>query len=148
MRAQLLLLAGGVIGGLGLGWVTAPAPEADAAASLDTPAVVHAGVAAADARTRLAALGLAPPPVVDAGPPPPDVAVLFRRDLTAIEERGAQRVVWIVDYAQTHQRRALRVGDIYQDGWRVARIGAQRVELRRRREVRTVDAFALPVIEP
>lgn len=148
MRAQLLLLAGGVLGGLGLGWFTAPTPEADAAPSFEPPAVVHAGAAAAEARQRLARLGLAPPPQVDTGPPPPDIAVLFRRDLTAIEERGATRVVWIVDYAQTHQRRALRVGDVYQDGWRVGRIGPQSVELRRRREVRTVDAFAPPVIEP
>jgi len=148
MRAQLLLLTGGVLGGLGLGWLTAPTPEAAATAAFEAPAVVHAGLEAGDAHERLDALGLAPPPIVDTGPPPPDIAVLFRRDLTAIEERAGAHMVWIVDFAQPHQRRALRVGDIYQDGWRVARIGPQSVQLRRRREVRTVDAFALPVIEP
>jgi hypothetical protein len=148
MKAQLLLLAGGVLGGLGLGWFTAPSPDANPASSFEPPAVVHASVEAADARQRLTRLGLAPPPEVNAAPPPPDIAVLFRRDLTAIEERGATRIVWIVDYAQTSQRRALRVGDVYQDGWRVRRIGQQSVELRRRREVRTVDAFAPPVIDP
>lgn len=148
MRAQIFLLAGGVLGGLGLGWFTAPSPQAEANAALEAPAVVHAGVEAGAVRERLSALGLAPPPITEAAPPPPDIAVLFRRDLTAIEERGATRVVWVVDFAQTHQRRALRVGDIYQDGWRVARIGPQSVQLRRRREVRTVDAFALPVSAP
>ncbi len=148
MKAQLLLLAGGVLGGLALGWLTAPTPEADASVRLEAPALVHASVETAAARERLSQLGLAPPQVEEAGPPPPDIAVLFRRDLTAIEERGAVRVAWIVDFAQTHRRRALRVGDIYQDGWRVARIGPQSVQLRRRREVRTVDAFALPVSEP
>lgn len=148
MRAQLLLLTGGVLGGLGLGWFTTPAPEAGVAAKLEAPAVAHAGVETGAARERLSELGLAPAPQMEAAPPPPDIAALFRRDLTAIEQRGALHVAWIVDYAQTHQRRALRVGDIYQDGWRVARIGPQSVQLRRRREVRTVDAFALPVSEP
>lgn len=148
MKAQLLLLAGGVLGGLGLGWVTAPTPEADGVRLVEPPAVVHASGEAAEARDRLTRLGLMPPPEVEYAPPPPDIAVLFRRDLTAIEERGTTRIVWIIDYTQTYQRRALRVGDVYQDGWRVRRIGPQSVELRRRREVRTVDAFAPPVSEP
>lgn len=148
MKAQLVLFAGGVSAGLALGWFTVPTPSADALSAIDRVTVVHAGVEAGEARDRLDALGLAPPAVVDIGPPPPDISVLFRRDLTAIEERGTGRVVWIVDFTQAYQRRALRVGDVYQDGWRVARIAPQSVELRRRREVRTIDAFALPVIEP
>jgi hypothetical protein len=148
MKAQLLLLAGGVLGGLVLGWLAAPELDAEALPKMEAPALVHAGVETAAVRERLTQLGLAPPQIEETAPPPPDIAVLFRRDLTAIEERGAVRVAWIVDFAQTHRRRALRVGDIYQDGWRVARIGPQSVQLRRRREVRTVDVFALPVSEP
>lgn len=148
MRAQLLLLAGGIAAGLGIGWLTAPSPEANAPAGFEPPNIVFASAEAAEARARLDALGLAPEPVIDTGPPPPDIAVLFRRDLTAIEEAGGRHIVWIVDLAQPHQRRALRVGDSYRDGWRVARINPQSVQLRRRREVRTVDAFALPVSEP
>lgn len=147
MRAQLVLLASAIVGGLGLGWLSAPTPNAEASVANAAPSLVHARVEAADARQRLDALGLAPPPV-DNSPPPPDIAILFRRDLTAIEDRPRGRVVWVVDFAQTYQRRALRVGDVYQDGWRISRINAQSVELRRRREVRTVDAFALPVIAP
>lgn len=148
MRAQLILIACGVVGGLGLGWLLTPLPEPDSAPALEAPAIVHAGVEARDARQRLSQLGLAPPPAVDAGPPPPDIALLFRRDLTAIEDRPGARFVWIVDVSRAYRRRALRVGDVYQDGWRIVRISPQSVQLRRRREVRTVDAFALPVIEP
>lgn len=148
MKAQLLLLVGGVAGGLGIGWLTAPSPDVNAHAGLELPNIVFANAEAAEARARLDALGLAPEPVIDVGPPPPDVAVLFRRDLTAIEEAGGRHIVWIVDVAQPHQRRALRVGDSYRDGWRITRINPQSVHLRRRREVRIVDAFALPVSEP
>ncbi len=148
MKAQLFLLAGGVAAGLGLGWLTASTPEPASSPIVDAVTLAHAGVEAGAARERLEALGLAPAPVVETGPPPPDIAVLFRRDLSAIEERATGRIAWIVDFTQTYRRRALRVGDIYQDGWRIARIAPQSVELRRRREVRNVDTFALPVIEP
>lgn len=148
MRAQLLLLSAGVVGGFAIGWITAPSPRPVPAVAADMPSIAHASAEARDARELLARLGLATPVVVDAGPPPPDIAVLFRRDLTAIEELPVGRVAWIVDYGQTYRRRALGVGDVYQDGWRISRIGVQTIELRRRRETRTVDAFALPVIEP
>ena len=147
MKAQLFLIAAGVVGGLGLGWLTTPTPETHTV-TFETPAIAHARTEIRPARAHLARLGLAPPPQLDTGPPPPDIAVLLRRDLTAIEDRDGGRVVWIIDFTQTYQRRALRVGDVYQDGWRVSRIGVQSIDLRRRREVRTVDAFALPVIEP
>ena len=148
MRARLILLAAGVLGGVGAGWLTTPAFDVNTVAATEAPALIHASAEAREARERLDRLGLAPQPEIDTAPPPPDIAIRFRRDLTAIEDRPVGRVVWIVDYAQPHQRRALRIGDVYQNGWRVSRIGAQSVELRRRREVRSIDAFALPVIDP
>jgi hypothetical protein len=75
--------------------------------------------------------------------PPPDIAHLFRRDLTAIETRTDGAIVWIVDFTQPHGRRGLRVGEIYQDGWRIAAIESQAIVLRRRGESRRVDAFRL-----
>jgi hypothetical protein len=146
MTAQMWVIIVGVLGGLGLGWLTAPTPQAEAVAALGIPALAHPSSEAAEARTRLTALGLNPAPALDEGPP--DVALLFRRDLTAIEERQGGFVVWIVDFNQTTQRRALRVGDVYQDRWRVERITPQAVELRRQREVRTIDVFASSGIEP
>jgi hypothetical protein len=149
MRAQLILLVAGVAGGLTAGWLTAPRAEAGAPrAAAATPAIAHAGVEAREARERLTRLGFVAPPPIETAPPPPDVAVLFRRDLTAIEERANGRVVWIVDFTQTYRRRALRVGDIYQDGWRVSRIGPQSIDLRRRRDVRTIRVFAPPTMDP
>lgn len=148
MKPQFLLLAGGIFAGLGLGWYVAPAAEVSATPAPQAPTLIDARVQAREALERLSELGFAPAPEVEAAPPPPDIALLFRRDLTAIEQRPTGRVVLIVDTAQAHQRRVLRIGDVYQDGWRVARIEAQSVQLRRRREVRTVDAFALPVIDP
>lgn len=148
MNAQMWVMLGGVLGGLGLGWLTAPAPEAANEATIEIPILAHPSAEAAEARARLVALGLRPPLVIDEGPPPPDIALLFRRDLTAIEERDGGHVVWVVDFNQTTQRRALRLGDVYQDRWRVARIGPQSVELRRRREVRVIDVFASSGIAP
>lgn len=143
MKAQLILLVAGITGGLATGWLIAPQSEsASAAAETALPQIVHAGAEASSARERLARLGLVAPREAVTEPPPPDIAVLFRRDLMAIEDRGGRRIAWIVDFTQTYQRRGLRVGDVYQDGWRVSRIGAQSIDLRRRREVRTVSAFA------
>lgn len=146
MRLQLVLLAASIVGGLSTGWFIAPAPEHEQrSAASPLPVVYHGGAEAASARTRLLALGFgAVDMAIPDEPPPLDVAVLFRRDLTAIEQRADGRVVWIVDLTQGFGRRSLRVGDVYQDGWRVARIDAQTITLRRRRETRTVAAYAPP----
>ena len=81
---------------------------------------------------------------VEAPPPPPDVAVRFRRDLTAIEETPAGPVVWIVDAAEGSSRRAIRAGGVYADGWRVTAITPRAIELRRRAETRRVLTFSAP----
>ncbi|UPT61151.1 MAG: hypothetical protein M0D54_11845 [Hyphomonadaceae bacterium JAD_PAG50586_4] len=148
MKGPILVALCGVLGGIGLGYLTTPGPRAEAVAGFEEPLIVHGRGEAAEARARLVALGLNPAPVLETGPPPPDVALLFRRDLTAIESQSGGLVVWIVDFTQAHQRRALRVGDVYQDRWRVARITPQAVELRRQREVRTIGVFASSGIEP
>jgi hypothetical protein len=112
-----------------------------------TVVLFHAGAETGAARERLLELGLGEvvetAPELFEAPPAPDIATLFRRDLTAIEHgtRGAHAL--IVDYAEPSGRRRLRVGDVYQDGWRIARVDAQRIELRRRREVREVAVFEL-----
>lgn len=152
MTRAAWLLALAVLGGLGLGWLTtvhtggegAPAPPA-------AIEVRHAGAEIGVARQRLAELGVGLEAAVEEElelAPPIDVAVLFRRDLTAIEQRGDGAVAWIVDFSQDYGRRGLRVGDVYQDGWRVTRIETQHIELRRRREVRRVAAFSTPEAAP
>jgi hypothetical protein len=75
-----------------------------------------------------------------------DIAVTFRRDLTAIERMSLGLIVWVVDLNQASGRRALAIGDIYQDGWRVAGIDSQMVELRRGRDNRRIGPF--DAVEP
>ncbi len=143
MRRKLAILCASLIGGAGLGWFTTPRPSAPQQAQARIlPLLEHGGADAWEAYQRFSAIGFsAAAPALEA-PPPPDVAVLFRRDLTAIEQRPNGRLVWIVDLTRDFGRRSLRVGDVYQDGWRVAAIGTQTIELRRRRERRRIDVFA------
>ena len=131
---------------VGVGWVTTPMPQsATHARRAVIVAPHHSGERAAAARSRLAALGLLPPPPPEpTQPPPPDVAVVFRRDLSAIEHTRRGYQVWVVDLDQEHGRRGIRAGGIYQDGWRIASITPQTVELRRRGETRRVAVFDLP----
>lgn len=148
MRRALFLLCVALAGGAGIGWLTAHsvgAPEGARAPALAGPE--HAGADARRARERLAQLVPAVPENLEEAleaPPPPDIAVLFRHDLTAIERRPEGSIAWIVDFTREFGRRGLKVGDVYQDGWRVSAIGAQTIELRRQSELRRVGVFELP----
>ena len=148
MRRASLLVGIAMVGGAALGWLSA-APPGPRAAQSNTAPLAHAGEVAGESAERLAALGLGVDALATpAAPAPPDIAVLFRRELTAIEQRGRVMLAVIVDHSQNYGRRTLRVGDIYQDGWRVAAIGPQRIELRRRRERRSVAVFDAPQEAP
>lgn len=148
MRRELILLGIALVGGAGTGWFTASPPAVEPAPSVFAPpSPIHGGAAAAETRRRLGDLdlegGAIPLDVVEA-PPPPDIALLLRRDLTAIEQRPDGTLVWIVDFTRDFGRRGMRVGDVYQDGWRLSGASSQWIELRRRREVRRVAVFDLP----
>jgi hypothetical protein len=146
-RALIVASALSLLGG-GLGWFTAPAPTSP---EVSGPAPVSSIDRLKDEYERassvLGRVSFAQDTIEDlpvyTPPPPPDIAHLFRRDLTAIETRGDGAIVWIVDFTQPYGRRGLRVGDTYQDGWRVAAIELQAIVLRRRRESRRVEAFPL-----
>lgn len=150
-RALLTLVGAIALSGGAAGWLTAPSPAAPAlSARAHFEAPQHMGERAGAARERFAALGYGqePPPAAEPeGPPPPDIAVLFRRDLTAIQETASGRVVVIIDSNADFRRRSIGVGGVYQDGWRVAAISEQSVELRRRRETRSVGFFD-EVVDP
>jgi S1-C subfamily serine protease len=145
-----LLLAAALTLGFSAGWLTVvrAAPPALEARASDAVAIHHGGETIGAARERLAALGFAVPVVTVveemAPPPPPDIAVLFRRDLTAIEQRDGGPLVWIVDDTIAAGRRGLKAGDVYQDGWRIASVDDQVIELRRRRESRRIDVYEAP----
>ena len=148
MRRALLLALLAMGGGGALGWVSAPQAEApETARARIMPALSHGGAEAGAVRQRVREFGFGAfdaPEAEIAAPQPPDIAVLFRRDLTAIEQRSEGRVALVVDFTQDFGRRALKVGDVYRDGWRVAGIGWQTIELRRRGERRSIAVFDPP----
>lgn len=154
MKYGLTLFGAAVVGGLATGWLTA-APTTAPAADERTLHGVQAHYGAeriGTAREQLVALGYAEPLALasEASPPsPPDISVLFRRDLTAIEQGPDGPLVWILDLTREFGRRSLKPGDVYQDGWRISAVSEQVIELRRRRELRRVAVFNPPrEIEP
>lgn len=144
------VLAGSGLIGLAIGELAPPQPApAPQARPLRTPEVGDAQRVLASAAFAFKTLHPSPPPIassegVDAPPPEPDVALLFRRDVTAVLEERGRAVVVIVDAAAKGGRRTLRVGARYRDGWRVKTISAAHVELRRGRQTRRIDLFAPP----
>ena len=148
------IFAVSLAGGLAAGWFTSvPAPSpAPSEQDLSWAAPLHGGESIGAARERLAALGYGAADVLASeeasqAPPPPDIAILFRRDLTAIEQRVDGPLAWVIDFTQPSGRRGLRPGDVYQDGWRVSTVHEQIIELRRRRETRRVAVFTPPPVE-
>jgi hypothetical protein len=148
MRRAVFLLGAAVVGGFAAGWFavvsTAPTLAPVIAARWERP--VHGGAVAAAAAERFVEMGLGVPeaPQIVELPPPPDIAVVFRRDLTAIERRAGGALAWVIDLNQMSGRRGLSVGDVYRDGWRVSAVSEQVIELRKRREVRRISVFELP----
>lgn len=147
IRRNLYMLAASVVGGAVVGALTATPPRASAPqADAHTLAPVHGGALAAKAVERLVSVSFAAPPPVEIpqAPPPPDIAITFRRELTAIEITPSGAIVWVVDWEQASGRRAIHRGGEYRDGWRVSAIENQTVELRRRTETRQIDVYAPP----
>lgn len=149
-KRAVFLLVGGALCGAAIGALSTVLPRSSVRlADAHTLAPNHGGAIAARAAERIAAISfaaIAPQDgeALETPPPPPDVAIVFRRDLTAIEQTATGAVVWVVDWNQASGRRAIRVGEEFQEGWRVAAIGTQSVELRRRTERRQVDLYAPP----
>ena len=145
MRANAVVILGSLAGGLVLGWVTVSSIQPARLAPLSLGgSLVHSGREILAARQELERSVGAPPDEATATPPPPDVAVLFRRDLTAIEQRSDGMTAWIVDYTQPYGRRSLRRGDSYREGWRISAIEPQMIELRRRQQIKRIAVFDLP----
>lgn len=146
IRRALVMFGAVLVGGVSLGWVTATPPRgATVRSAAEQIAPRHGGEIARAAVERLQTLAFVVPPTVESvaeAPRPPDIGQLFRRDLTAIEQSANGPVAWIVDRNRENGRRALRRGDLYQDGWRVAAVRRQSVELRRGAETRRVELFA------
>lgn len=137
-----------------LGWASASVPEDGAAIVAQRvyaiPVVEHPGLQIGLAAAQFGKLGLsvpvlaveAPPEAVgEAAPPQEPIEVLFAQSLTAIQSIGARGAVWIVDLHAEEQRRLVRRGQEFRDGWVIAQISDQEIVLKREDESRSVNPF-------
>lgn len=72
-----------------------------------------------------------PPPRIDPGPTPGEIAGQLARSIAAVKRSDGVASLVVIDSA-TGVRRTLNVGDPYRDGWRVAIIAPQSVTLSRK----------------
>lgn len=78
-------------------------------------------------------------------PAPPDVGLLFRRQISAVVRRDGGLGVLLVDSTgETRQTRLLKVGDVYMGSWRLAALTPDEAVLRDGREERRVALFVPP----
>jgi hypothetical protein len=101
-------------------------------AGVTTPVVVASGPVAPSA----IAVSTTPP-----GPPPEDVSIQFRREVTAVLTNGEPHIVLAGG-------RRIGRGEVYQDGWRLRDVSAQRAVLAKGRETRSIDLFSAPPLQP
>ena len=120
---------------------------------VNAPIISRPGTGAADAVRYLAgartpapvvaSAPAAPIPVATApvGPPPEDVSIRFRREVSAVMTNGEPHVIL------AGGRRVGR-GDVYQDGWRVRDISSQTAVLTKGGETRNINLFSAPPMQP
>lgn len=154
MSARLILLAVMLLGLAGLvGWRSAESQPTNIVAARSqrfaTPQIEHAGLQTALAVKVFESLGLGapPPPEVSVAPeadapPEIDIVIQFRYDLTAILREGEARAALIVDRENGGERRLVRAGQPYREGWRIAEIGVEEIVLRRGEDARAVSIMA------
>ena len=149
MRSVLVLLAATVGLGFVFGWALAPGPEQLASrpreAAFARPAdprdnlLVLADVIETSPRNVVVNEVEAPAPAEPAAPPF-DVTRSIRSEVTAVFG-GARPSVVLVDPDRPTQRRVLRAGAHYREGWRLAAVSPQRLLLRRGDQKREVFLF-------
>lgn len=131
---------------LAVGWFTQAAPPAGdavlASSRVRTPRLEHPNFQSGIAARALQNLGfgLPPVPVADAQPvaPPIDIAVEFRRDLTAVVRTKREVTLWVIDRGTTLERRRLKKGQEFRNGWLIDAITDKDISLRKNEEVRTI----------
>lgn len=85
--------------------------------------------------------GPVPAAIGPVGPPPEDISIRFRREVSAIMTNGEPHIIL------AGGRRVGR-GEVYQDGWRVRDISAQTAVLAKGRETRSINLFSAPPMQP
>ncbi len=149
------------------GWLSDPTQDAPVTpvtgARLTVPHVAAPGAGVVAAADYMLSQNPPPPPpappqpAVTAPPPPPpiDVSVVFRRELSAIvpvAAPGAADAGLTAVLAESgggmHKARTLRVGDEFQDGWRLVALTRQTALLKKAKDQRTIVFFGPPVPLP
>jgi hypothetical protein len=132
----------------------APVQDDLSTTRVNSPIIVRPGTGAAEAVRYLSGVtgapvvtaaappsGPIPAPAIRVGPPPEDVSVTFRRQVTAVLTNGDPHIVLAGG-------RKIGRGEVYQDGWRVRDISSQRAVLTKGRETRNIDLFSAPPPQP
>ena len=98
-----------------------------------------------------------PKPAVTTPPPPPpiDISVVFRRELSAIipvgdTQNGKPGIAAVLadNSGGLRKVRTLKLGDEFQDGWRLVALSRQTALLRKAKDQRTIVFFGPPVPLP
>ncbi len=86
---------------------------------------------------------LNPPPLPPPPPPPPqpDIGLIFRQQVRAVTKDNGQSVLLIERLGRIGR---VHKGEVFQDGWVIAAIDAQQVELRKGAIHRKVGLFVKP----
>jgi hypothetical protein len=132
----------------------APVEDDLSTVRVNSPIIVRPGTGAAEAVRYLAGVtgapvvATAPVPAgpirvatVPMGPPPEDVSIQFRRQVTAVLTNGEPHVVLAGG-------RKIGRGEVYQDGWRLRDISSQTAVLAKGRETRSINLFSAPPVQP
>lgn len=85
----------------------------------------------------------APPPLPPPPPPPPepDIGFVFRQQVRALIQQGAKPAILL---ERDGIRRALSLGDVFEDGWRITALNNQQVELTKGKLRRRLGFFVKP----
>ncbi len=85
----------------------------------------------------------APPPPPPAPPPPPkpDISFVFRQQVRALTHQGTGPAILL---ERDGMRRTLRLGDVFEDGWRITALNSQQVELTKGKLRRRLGFFVKP----
>ena len=151
LRAVVLIAAVGAPAAAGVGYWQGLRPSAVQVAparATAPPLIVKPGWGAKEAAVYLASLNAPPPPppappkVVAAVATGPDVAVQFRRDLSAVlNSPGAPPKVVL------GSRRSLSPGDMYRDGWKLESVSSTSATLTKGADTRRIGLFSPPIAD-
>jgi hypothetical protein len=87
-----------------------------------------------------------PPPPPAPPPPAPDIAPIFRRQVSAVIDQGSDGLAVLLRNSggEGGASRLLKLGDRFDGGWRLIGLSSNEAVLQRGRETRRVSLFGAP----